>query len=566
MGINISFMKNLFGQNTDTPYVDAKQIDDEESKRSSGSKSLYHRYGYDDIHEHLIVSQELLKRFADYEAMDDDPIIASSFDLYADDVTQVNYKMHRTIWCEASEREVSDAVNGLLHNTLQVENVIWEQSRTLAKYGNNFELLRYTNEGIVGQDFISPALVRRFEAKDRTVFGITSDGSIPAGLTDYKAVELVEAGKRHFEDVLLVDYWEMLHNRLRTKNRGSRYGYGIAENARWAWKRLSLLEDATLLYKLSRSPNRYVYYVHTGNRSPKEAEEYLKEMQKKYRKQKFINPKSGKLEFKNHPLSTQEDIWIGVRDGKDPSRIEPMPSVDYQSMDELEFFKNKLHAGLKIPKRFLTYGEGADSRVASSNEDIRFARSVLRLQREMISGYGKIVAVDMAIKGIDHTTKDYTLKMTVPSTAFEIAQIEVENTRAALAAQLEPFVSRKWILTRILGMSDSDADLIIKAKQKEMQTDLETQNAALNGGGQVSESKEDKFLKSKEWARIEQRLDKRLEEVKESAAINNSKFRELKGLLFQLRDAAHGLRTRTHSDGYLIDGERTESDRFFTKR
>jgi hypothetical protein len=263
------------------------------------------------------------------------------------------------------------------------------------------------------------------------------------------------------------------------------------------------------------------------------------------------------LEFSTNPLAQQEDIWVGVRDSKDPTRIENLPALDYQSLDELSYYRNKEFAGLKIPKRFLTYDETADSRTAGSNEDIRFARTVLRLQRELLVGYNKIIGVDYSIRGVDYRKLDYTLKMAVPSTAFEIANLEVENTKVALAAQLDPFVSKEWILTRILGMAEADAKVVLRQKTSEVSADLKAQNAALQASPPAEEStytrgnmlreamlvgREDKLRNSREWAVREKNLDKRLNEIMDSNYVNGEKFKDMKKLMSQILEMQKGIK------------------------
>jgi hypothetical protein len=537
---NLPFIRTLFKGGTDTPMVNigggAKVPMDE-----LVNGGLIQRYSYEDIQEYVKISQELMQRYRDYEDMDDDPIISSAFNIYADDVTQIDYRTKSTVWVESTDEKTEKTIGGLF-DRISIESEIWEIARTLAKYGNDFELIQHDDNRVNELDFISPALIRRYEYGDKVAFAVD-----PRARFTLKDKEVVEKSteQRMFENVMLFENWEILHLRLRTKNRGSRYGYGVAEGARSAWKRLMLLEDATMLYKLTRAPNRYVFYVRTGNKPPKEQRAILKEYQKEYRKKKYIDPTTGRLSLKNNPLSSQEDLWVPLQDGKDPSRIETFPSLDFQSMDELDYFKNKLFAGLGVPKRFLTYDETADSRTASSNEDIRFARSVLRLQREIISGLNKVIGVDYALRGEDYSDLNYVVKMTVPSTAFEIAQLEVENTKVAIAAGYDAFVSKEWILTRILGLSEVEATKILTKKRSEMKADLAAQQAGLGAAGGVEtgyESKLDKWKNSRDYALLEKKWDKRLDEIKDSAIVNSKKFRELKALILETRNLMYGVR------------------------
>lgn len=564
---NLSFLRFMYSGDTDTGNIDIKTGEMFDPKRQGkganlASTGLLQQYGYEDIYELLKISQELVQRYKDYEDMDDDSIISSAFNIYADDVTQLDYHNKSTIWVESMDDVLADNISDLLLNRLKIEDNIWEMARTLAKYGNDFEKIDYDDTMVKGLDFIAPALVRRYEFNGKTAFAIRGDGRF-----DYKDSEIIgnASETRIYKDALLLEGWEMIHMRLRTKNRGSRYGFGVAEGSRSSWKRLAMLEEITLLYKLTRAPQRYVFYVRTGNKPLKEAIAMLKEYQMAFRKKKVVNQSTGRIDFKNNPLSAQEDIWIPLMDGKDPTRIENFPSVDYQSLDELNYFRDKLFAGLNVPKRFLTYDENADSRTAGSNDDIRFARNVLRLQRELILGLNKVVGVDYALRGVDISKLEYKIKMAVPSTAFEIAQLEVENTKVALAAQYNEFVSKEWILTRILGLSESEAKKILKKKTKEMGDELSAQQAALNAGGEGAveyESKND-YFKSKKYALAEQKMDKKLNEILEGNVINNKKFNAIKKLIYETRNMMVGLNLNGKNNGshrYMTDDDSESFD------
>jgi hypothetical protein len=463
----------------------AEQVRRSQYTRGDGASqawSMFDSAGYAGLADHLVVENDLMTRFFDYEEMDDFPELHTALDIYADDATQEDSMRNRSIWVTSENAQVREIANELLHQTLRIEEDLWGIARTLAKYGNQYaEVLLAEGKGVVGLAFMPPATVRRVEEADGTLLGFMQDLS-GKGVTpeDFKKLldekgRLNKAMASQEEQAARVaaagsaavpfEGWEVIHWRTRGKWMRSMYGHSVLESARWVWRRLVLLEDAAMLYKLTRAPARYAYYIDTGDLNPKQALAYVSDIKRNHKKKKYVNAQ-GKLEFKVNPLAQDEDFWVPTRGGKESTRIEVLSGADWQSMEDLKYFRQKLLAAIKIPAQYIGMSDqGDDARASLSSQDVRFARTIMRLQREMKAGVRKILRVHLSAVGIDPNSIEWDVHMAVPSSIFELAQVEVRNAQADLAARMEPFVSKDWLMTNVFDFAADEAKMMRSAQK-----------------------------------------------------------------------------------------------------
>lgn len=451
---------------------------------------LLQAYGYDVVSDYLKLEHDLLSRFVDYEEMDDYPEIAAAIDIYADDATQTDMQINRSMWLSSPDKDVEKLGNDLFHKTLRIDEELWEIARTLVKYGNDYEEVLVNDEGVKGLNFMPPPTVRRIEGPRGELFGFIQDFK---GRTGYSPAEMQQilaaraatqsGGTVRDDKITALEDWEVVHFRLRGKHRRSIYGYSALEPARWIWKRLMLLEDAALIYRLQRAPERYAFYVDVGDLPPREAMAYVNKVRQQFKKKKFVNPSTGKLDLKWEPLSQDEDFFIPTRKGADSTRIEVVGSPSWQHMDDIEYFQKKLFSAMKVPKAYLGQEEGV-ARAVLSSEDTRFARTMLRVQRELRNGFSKVFRTHMAAIGIDPSKVEYEIHMTTPSSIFELAQLEVRNARADLASRMREHVSLHWVLANVFGMGDKEIETIIEQREEDTIRDL-----AAEGKGQAEAQK-----------------------------------------------------------------------------
>lgn len=442
---------------------------------------LLNNLGYDALAEYLKLEADLLSRYADYEDMDDYPEIAAAIDIFADDSTQPDTPRNRTIWVSSKDTSVEHTLDDLFYKRLRLDEEIWEIARTMVKYGNDYEELLVNHEGVIGLGFLPPPTIRRVEGEKGALLGFMQDYK---GKFSYTPQEFVQALNQRSVNtnssqsgsgaygpkVVPFEGWEVVHFRLRSKHRRSVYGFSVLESARWIWKRLMLLEDAALIYRLQRAPERFAFYVDVGDLPPQEALAYLNRVRQQYKKKKWVNPTTGRVDLKFNPLGQDEDFFVPTRKGTDTTRIDVLGAPQWQSMEDIEYFRSKMFAAIKVPKSYLAQDAGT-ARAVLSAEDVRFARTVLRVQRELKNGLRKVARVHLAAVGVDPARVEYDIGMTVPSAVFELAQMEVRNARADLANRMREFVSLHWILSKVFDMSDKDIEVMMEQRGEDVTRD-----------------------------------------------------------------------------------------------
>ena len=449
---------------------------------------LMQAYGYDQISDYLKLEHDLMSKFVDIEEMDDYETTSSALDYYADDACTQDQLNGKVIWADSPDRTVKEVITDLFDKRLRAGEEAWSQSRTLCKYGSDYEEILVTEDGVVGLNHLPPPTMRRIEGRRGELYGFIQDFKGRFGFSPDEFRQLLaqrsSGGQGAQDRMAALEDWEVLHMRLRTKQRRSIYGDSVLSPARWIWKRLMLLEDSSLVYQLQRAPQKYVFTIDVGDMPPREAFAYLNKVRQGYKKTKYYNPTTGKIDLKYNTLSPDEDIFIASRGGVPTSKVDVLNSPMWQSSEIMEYFRLKLFAAIKVPKTYLGFGD-AVGKGSLSSEDVRFAKAVLRVQREMRDGYSKIARVHLAALNINPAAVDYDVYMTVPSSVFELAQLEVRNAKADFAGRMSQFVSLHWILNKVFGLSEEEIEYIIKERHEEQLADAEIQAKAMGMQMQV---------------------------------------------------------------------------------
>jgi len=416
----------------------------------------------------------------------------SALDVYADDATQTDQQTGKAIWAKSKDHRVEEILNDLLHKVLHIEDERWELARTLCKHGNDYEEPIITNEGVVALNFLPAPTMRRLEGSRGELYGYVQDFRGKVGYTVQEWQQLMEARDTkprrppfdprdpnleppgEDEYVAPFEDWEVVHFRLRGRHRRSVYGHAVLESARFIYRRLMLLEDAALIFRLQRAPEKLAFYVDVGQMPSTEALAHVRRVRNDHKKKKFINPTTGQLATRIEAFSPDADYWVPSRDGKDSTRIETVSSPSWQHMEDIEYFRSILFAAMKIPKAYLGGDEGVVNSVLSS-QDVRFARTILRVQQALRQGLQAICRIHLAALGIDPNRVEFEIEMTIPSSIFELAQLEARNARADLAGRMREFVDMRTILQDVFGLSDEETLRVVQGKHQDAVRDAFTQ-------------------------------------------------------------------------------------------
>lgn len=404
---------------------------------------------------------------------------------FTNDATQPDIDTGRTVWLHAANDSIKALGDNLLDRRLKIEDEVWSMAYQLVKMGNDYEEVLITENGVVGLNFLPVPTMRRVEAANGSLIGYVQDvtGKFTQDSADLRGML---AGQNKIPDhVALFEDFQVLHMRLRGTARRCPYGYSISDGARWIWKRLVLLEDAMLIYKLTRAPARYAFYVDVTDVPSDRVESFLRKAKRDLKKTKLVNPRTQRLDMRYNPIANDEDFFIAVREGRELARVEVLQGPDYQATDDVEYFQRKLHGVLKVPRNYLGQEDAIPNRTILSNEDVRAARVTMAVQRELRNNIKRLVQIDLAARGIDPFRQDFQVLMTVPSGIYELAQMEIKNARADFASRIQPFVSMRYIKEKVFKLSDDEIEMIDKQLEKEQQQQAEQggQPGAVGAGG-----------------------------------------------------------------------------------
>lgn len=406
--------------------------------------SAYNQYSRDFTLSYQAARIEL---FRDYDTMDMDPIISSALDIYADECLTQN-ELGDMLTIRSTNDNVKQILHNLFYDILNIEFNLWSWTRNLVKYGD-FYLKMYVSPefGVYMVEPISSYNVTRVENSD-----LNNKNYIKF------QVNLPEGGK-----IEELENYQVAHFRLLSDSNFLPYGKGIIEGARRVWKQVSLMEDAMLIHRIMRAPEKRIYKVDIGNIPPNEVDQYMEKLINKTKKVPYIDEKTGDYNLRFNLWNMVEDIYLPVRGSDSGTSIEPLSGMEFTGIDDIEYLRNKMMAALKIPKAFLGYEEDLSGKATLAAEDVRFARTVQRVQKFIVSELTKIAIVHLYSQGYrDAELVDFSLELTNPSTIFEKEKVSVWQEKTSLAKDMidAKIYSRKWIHTTVFNTSEDDIDTI----------------------------------------------------------------------------------------------------------
>jgi hypothetical protein len=382
--------------------------------------------------------------FRDYDAMDNDPILASALDIYADESTLKN-EFGDVMLIHSDNEKVQDILNNLFYDILNVEFNLWPWVRNMCKYGDFFLGLEVAEgKGIVN---VTPHSVYNTERLERT--DPTNPNSVKFKITEDPN------GKEEYEN------FEIAHFRLLADTNWLPYGKSMIENARRLWKQLSLMEDAMLIHRIMRAPEKRVFKIDIGNIPPTEVDNYMQRIINKMKKVPFVDRNTGDYNLKYNMQNLTEDFYLPVRGGDSGTSIDNLAGMEYASIEDIDYLKNKMFAALKIPRAYLGYEENVNGKATLAAEDVRFARTIERIQRTVVSELSKIAIVHLYAQGItDSEMTNFELSLVNPSTIYEQEKVNLWSEKIRLAQDIQGLnmLSKDWVYENIFKLSGGEQD------------------------------------------------------------------------------------------------------------
>jgi hypothetical protein len=400
--------------------------------------------------------------YSEYDVMDQDAIIASALDIIADECTLKN-DMGEVLSIRSSNENIQKILYNLFYDVLNIEFNLWAWVRQMSKYGDFFLKLEIAEKyGVYNVIPYTAFHIERLEGFNRNnpsevKFRYSPDGLVNAnsGLYAVTGQGTDQTGGVTF------DNYEMAHFRLIGDTNYLPYGRSYIEPARKLFKQYTLMEDAMLIHRIARAPEKRIFYVNVGSIPPNEVDAFMQKTISNMKRTPYVDKQTGDYNLKYNMQNMMEDFYIPIRGNDTTTKIETTKGLDYDGIQDVEYLRNKLFAALKVPKAFLGYDENIEGKATLAAEDIRFARTIERIQRILVSELNKIALVHLYSQGYrDEALTNFELSMQTPSIIFEQEKIELMKSKADLAQSLldQKLLPTDWIYDNIFHLSEDQYD------------------------------------------------------------------------------------------------------------
>ena len=407
-----------------------------------------------EIYQHSIYYETTrLASYADFEGMEFFPEIAAALDIMMDESTTLNPD-NKLINIFSESKRVRRILEDLFFNRLDIHTTLPMWTRNTCKYGDNFLFLNIdSEEGITGVKQLPNIEISR---KDNEGFG---ENSVNSEEDSFNPVKFVW-GQRDIE----FNAWQIAHFRLLGDDRRLPYGTSMLEKARRIWKQLLLSEDAMLIYRVTRAPERRIFKIFVGNIDEQDVPSYVQKIANNFKKSPVIDQNTGQIDTRYNQMAQDQDYFIPVRDPNAPSPIDTLPgATNLSEIADIQYLQKKLFTALRVPKPFLGFEEANGEGKNLALQDIRFARTINRIQQSMLQELNKIAIIHLYILGLEDELENFTLTLNNPSTQAEMLKIEQTQLKVTLYKDAvsdagNGFGSMSMTRARkeILGMSDEE--------------------------------------------------------------------------------------------------------------
>ena len=363
--------------------------------------------------------------YTDYEAMDTDAIIASALDIIADEATLKN-EQGEVLHIKSSNAKLQRVLYNLFYEVLNIEFNLWSWIRTMCKYGDFYLHLDIAEKyGVYNVMPFSVYDVQREEGSNPT-----NPSYVRFKINMNQAYGYATNTNRddYFEN------YEIAHFRLISDPSYLPYGRSYLEPGRKIFKQLNLMEDAMLIHRIMRAPEKRIFYTNIGNIAPNEVDSYMEKMKQRIKKVPYVDPTTGEYNLKYNMMNLTEDFFIPLRGNDSTTKIDTLKGLEYTAIEDVTYLRDKLFAALRVPKAFMGYEKDLTGKATLAAEDIRFARTVERIQRIIVSELTKIALVHLYTQGFDSAElTNFELSLTTPSIIYEQEKIALLKEKVELS-------------------------------------------------------------------------------------------------------------------------------------
>ena len=418
-----------------------------------------HRYGANMPYNPTMNYQTLrIQLYTDYEAMDTESIIASALDIVADESTLKN-ETGEVLQIRSADENIQRILYNLFYDVLNIEFNLWVWIRNMCKYGDFYLHLEVAEK--FGVYTVTPLSVYDMvreegtDPKNPSYVKFRIDPMVLGTTGQFINRPKDREGKIEFEN------YEIAHFRLLTDANYLPYGRSFIEPARKTYKQYILMKDAMLLHRITRAPEKRIFYVDIGNMPANEVDAYMERLKQKMQKTPFQDKNTGEYNLKYNMMNIMEDFYIPQRGATSNTKIDTLKGLEYNGIEDVQFLRDEMLAALKVPKAFFGFEKDLQGKATLAAEDIRFARTVERIQRIVVSELYKVALVHLYIQGYDGASlSNFELSLTTPSVVYEQEKVALWKEKIDLAKQImdTKLLPSDWIYDNVFQMSEDQYD------------------------------------------------------------------------------------------------------------
>ena len=443
----------------------------------------WQKAGADTAMENLAGYTAVKLMMRDADLMETMPEIGSALDIYAEEACNITSK-GKMLNVYSKSTRIKSVLEDLFYNRLQVNVILPMITRGMCKYGNDYELLNIDKDnGILGWKRLPVYEIDRVENGYGVMNGSSSMIPVQTNVMKPDDVKFVWVGHNESNPY---QNWQIAHFRMLGDSFFLPYGTSMLHKARRAWRMLSMMEDAMLIYRLDKSIERRVFKIFVGAIDDQDVPAFIQEVANNFKRTPIIDPLTGQVDLRKNFMDVSTDYFIPVRREDAPNPIETLQAAhNTDSMEDIQHMENKIFAALRVPKSFLNFQEAQGKGQNLSLLDIRFSRMVNKIQQYLLLELNKIAMIHLYILGFKDDVTNFTLSMNNPSAQIEALELEdiSKRVQVAIAAAGQtptgiPLMSLHKILKEIMKMSDTEIKDMLNEVRLEMAMAFELQATA----------------------------------------------------------------------------------------
>jgi len=480
-----SIDNNVLLKTTDKAEYDAAKLQAQQNKYLGG---VWRKVDNELFQKAVHYETTRIGSYSDFESMEFYPEISAALDIFMEESTTINSK-GRLLNIYSDSKRVKSILEDLFFNRLDIHTSLPMWTRNTCKYGDNFVFLNIDDKaGVTGCRQLPNFEIER---KEGDILGRSyNTNSFSSAAEDEKEpkVKFLWRGKE-----MEFNSWQIAHFRLLGDDRRLPYGTSVLEKARRIWKQLILSEDAMLIYRVTRAPERRVYKIYVGNIDDEDVPSYVDEIANRFKRTPITDPQTGQVDLQYNQMANDQDFFIPVRSEDAPNPIDTLPGAsNLDAIADIEYLQRKLFTALRVPKSFLGYEEANGEGKNLAMQDVRFARTINRIQQAMLMELNKIAILHLYLLGFEDELDNFVLTLNNPSTQAEMLKLEQEQQKINLyrdavsdAGNGFSVMSMTKARRDILGWSNDEIkqDLLEQRLEKAAAGEMENTNEVIKHTG-----------------------------------------------------------------------------------